>query len=208
MHSATWNRAHAALEVPDRGPADRVWWALHLWVARLLLHRGQVDFARFVITDIHPETRRQDVHFAAIGRLLQFLEQVDDGESVFPWSVPPETWWKSPYPHLPFPLELDGLPLKKWNPGRVLLVNEENVWLIVGKKPEAVEGPRYGQVPIPRPFFDAACPAVSSLQLGSDRYLELAFYGDEEKLHLSAIPPQVEMDRDLPGFDPPTRGGT
>lgn len=199
-----WNRAHTALDVPDRGPADRVWWALHLWVARLLLHRGQVDFARFVLTDVPDETRTKDMSFLALWRLLQLLEEVDSGESVFPWTVPAETRWTSSYPHLPLPLDLDGAPLMRWNPARVLEVDRDRVWIIVGRRPAGDEsGPVFGRVSVPRQLFDAASPAVPSSELESDRYLELGFYGDQEKLFVACYPPQVEMDKDLPGFDPP-----
>jgi hypothetical protein len=199
-----WNRAHTALDVPNRGPADRVWWALHMWVARLLLHRGQVDFARSVLTSVPDETRRRDGYFVALWRLLQLLEEVDSGESVFPWTVPAETRWTSAYPHLPLPLDLDGAPLMRWNPARVLEVDRDNVWTIVGRKPAGdASGPVFGRVPIPRQLFDAASPAVPSSELEPDRYLELGFYGDQERLFVACYPPQVEMDKDLPGFDPP-----
>lgn len=199
-----WNRAHTALDVPNRGPTDPVWWALHMWVARLLLHRGQVEFARFVLTDVPDETRTRDAYFVALWRLLQLLEEVDSGESVFPWTVPAEKRWTSSYPHLPLPLNFDGAPLIRWNPARVLEVDQDHVWLIVGRKLAGDESrPVFGRVSIPRRIFDAASPAVPSSKLEPDRYLELGFYGDQERLFVACYPPQVEMDKDLPGFDPP-----
>jgi tetratricopeptide (TPR) repeat protein len=176
-----WNRANTALDVRECGPNDRVWWALHLWVARLLLHRGQLEFGRYVLGDVHEEPRRKDPQFVAIGHLLQFLDQAEDEESVFPWCVSPDDWWTKPYPHLTFNLEVDNMPLKRWYPARVVEVDDEAVWLIVGKKPESSgASPTYGRVSIPRTQFDAACREVSSSKIEPDRYLELAFYGDDD----------------------------
>lgn len=199
-----WNRANTALGVRECDPDDRVWRALHLWVARLLLHRGQVEFARYVLSDVHEELRKKDPQFVALGHLLQFLDQAEDEESVFPWCVSPDHWWTSPYPHLTFDLELDGKPLKRWYPGRVVEVDEEAVWLIVGKKPESPEQfPTFGRIPIARQQFDSACRDAASSQIEPNRYLELAFYGDEDVLQIRCHPSMVQMDSNLPGFDPP-----
>jgi hypothetical protein len=199
-----WNRASAELGVSDCGPNDGVWWALHLWVVRLLLHRGQLDFARYVLGDVHEETRKKDLQFVALGHLLQFLDQADEEESVFPWCVSPDDWWVKPYPQLSFDLEVDNLPLKRWYPGRVAEIDDEAVWLIVGKGPESPgEPPTYGRVAIPRAQFDVACRDVSSSEIEPDRYLELAFYGDDDVIRIRCHPSAVQMDTNLPGFDPP-----
>jgi hypothetical protein len=123
---------------------------------------------------------------------------------VFPWCVSPEDWWTKPYPHLKFDLAVDSMPLKRWYPGRVVEVDDESVWLIVGKKPESPgASPTYGRVPIPRKQFDAACSDVPSSKIEPDRYLELAFYGDDDVLRIRCHPSAVQMDSNLPGFDPP-----
>lgn len=199
-----WNKASVELNVRECGSTDRVWRALHLWVARLLLHRGQIEFARYVLGDVPEELRNYDPQFVALGKLLRFLDQVDDEESVFPWSVSPNQWWTKPYPNLVFDLEVDKRPLKRWHPGRVLTVDDRAVWLVVGKAPESAEAsPTFGVVPMDRPRFDAACNDASAAEIEPDRYLELAFYGDDDVIRIRCHPSSVQMDSDLPGFDPP-----
>lgn len=201
-----WSQAHVALGVPDCDPQDRVWWALHLWVIRLLLHRGQTDFARFVLSDVPDQTRRHDAQFVALHRLLRFLEEVDAGDSVFPWSVPPDDWWTVTPFRLGLTLERGDFHLHDWNPARVLDIDEANVRLVAAKRPvEHNPRPTYGTLIMPREEFDAASPDVKSSQLEIDRYLVLAHYRDteEEELVIACHPREAEMDRDLPGFDPP-----
>ena len=201
-----WNQAHVALAVPDCGSQDRVWWALHLWVARLLLHRGQIDFARFVLSDVPEETRRHDAQFMALDRLLRFLEEVEAGDSVFPWSVPPDDWWTVTPFRLGLTLERGGFHLHDWNPARVLEIDDRNVRLVAAQRPsKSNPRPVYGTLVVPRDVFDAASPDVKSSQLEVDRYLVLAHYRDtnEENLLIVCHPRVAELDRNLPGFDPP-----
>jgi len=44
-----WGDCLDALDLPTANADPRVYENLHLWVARLLIHRGQLDFARQVI---------------------------------------------------------------------------------------------------------------------------------------------------------------
>jgi len=155
-----WINATEALGLLSTEVSEPVYRALHLWVARLLLHRGQLDFTEQVLASIPESIRQRDTQFQALSRLLETLREAERGRGVFPWSVPPDRWWH-PFPNLSFPSEVNGEPLTQWNPARVEDVDEDNVWLIVGKKnPDKL--PTYGHLAIPRDRFDDASPDVKS----------------------------------------------
>ena len=196
-----WRDATTSLRPLVAQDSEHLFRALHLWVARLLLHRGQLDFADQVLASVPESIRRRDTQFQAMGRLSETLREAERGRGVFPWSIPPERWWH-PFPNLNFPSELNGEPLTQWNPARVESVDQESVWLIVGTRADG-EPPTYGHVAIPRASFDEASLDVKSGEIQPDRFLELAFYGPRGKLRIRSYPADVAMDDQLPGFDPP-----
>jgi len=181
--------------------SDSLYRALHLWVARLLLHRGQLDFAEQVLTSVPEPIRSRDAQFQAMGRLYETLREAERGRGVFPWSIPPDRWWRT-FPTLNFPPELNGESLTQWNPARVEDLDRESVWLIVGSK-AGDEPATYGHVAIPRSRFDEASLDAKSSEIEPDRFLELAFYGSRGELRICCHPTDVAMDGQLPGFDPP-----
>jgi tetratricopeptide (TPR) repeat protein len=197
----SWSDAAEALGLVFAEESESVYRALNLWVARLLLHRGQLEFAQQVLASVPGPVRERDTQFRALDRLLETLREAERGRGVFPWSVLPDRWWH-PFPNLTFPPELNGEALMQWNPARVEDVDDENVWLIVGRKRPG-EAPTYGHLALPRDRFDGASPDVKSADLTANRFLELAFYGSQGTLQVRCHPVDVTMDRDLPGFDPP-----
>ncbi len=196
-----WSDAKGALGLFLAEDSGYVYRELHLWVARLLLHRGQLDFADLVLASVPEPIRRRDTQFQALGRLYETLREAERGRGVFPWSVPPDRWWHT-FPNLSFPPEVNGEPLMQWNPARVEDVDEESVWMIVGSK-AGDEPPTYGHVAIPRSRFDEASLDVKSQEIEPDRFLELAFYGARGELRIRCHPVEIAMDGQLPGFDPP-----
>ena len=65
---AAWNAAIDALGLPDQDADPRVYESLHLWVARLLVHRGQIDFAEKILRGIPPEVFQEHPGLRAIQR--------------------------------------------------------------------------------------------------------------------------------------------
>ena len=196
-----WRDATTSLGRLTAEDSDYLYRALHLWVARLLLHRGQLDFAEQVLASVPERVRRHDTQFQALARLSATLHEAERGRGVFPWSVPPDRWWHS-FPNLGFPPELNGAPLVQWNPARVEDGDQDSVWLIVGSK-LAGELPTYGHLAIPRDRFDDASLDVKSEEIQPNRFLELAFYGSAGELRIRCHPAEIAMDGQLPGFDPP-----
>ncbi|HSN98045.1 MAG TPA: hypothetical protein VLS89_07090 [Candidatus Nanopelagicales bacterium] len=123
---AAWERAFDGLGSP-LGLLDYA--ELHGQVARLLLHRGELDFAREVLENV-PEERRGAPWWRALMRLLVYLEEERDESLVFPPSLSVEERWVGP--HL---VSASALPrVKRWRPGRVVDRDERDVHLRVAER--------------------------------------------------------------------------
>jgi len=196
-----WNDATDALSV-DALPDDTgVFEALHLWVARLLLHRGQLDFAERVLNSTPTGVRREHVGFRALDRLLTALREAERGRGVFPLFIPPTEWWRR-IPHLDFPPQVDGQPLIQWNPARIDHISGETIHLIVGKSPNGSISATYGAIAIDSQRFNAASLDDRAEDLAPGRFLELAFYGQQGLLRIRCHPVVSWRDPDLPPFVP------
>lgn len=196
-----WSRAMNALGIAGgRGP-DLVYEALHLWVARLLLHRAQLDFADEVLAETPQDLRSKHTGFRALDHLLEAMKIARHGRGVFPANVDPKDYWK--HPHLKFPKDFDGKFMLAWNPARVENIDDQTVHLVVGKHDAASETTTYGHIDLPIERFDAASMDEKVDQLTSGRLLELGFYGDEGLLRIRIHPDQLFIDPDLPFLDPP-----
>lgn len=66
-------------------------------------------------------------------RVVDAVEAIELGESVYPASIPPEDRWKLP---AFVPDEEDGHPLVAWRPGRLRRVDETGVELVYAESPE------------------------------------------------------------------------
>lgn len=121
-----WEQAFDALG-SSLGPLE--YKELHGEVARLLLHRGELEFAREVLEDV-PEETRGSAWWRALMRLLVYLEEERDERLVFPPNVPLEERWDRP--HL-VPEEAVHL-VKAWRPGRVVDRDERDVHIRVATR--------------------------------------------------------------------------
>ncbi len=197
-----WSRAMDALGSGGGRTADFVYEALHLWVARLLLHRAQLDFAEEVIEDVPNDLREKHTGFRALDRLLKAMGIAARGRGVFPVHIDPKDYWSS-HPHLEFPEDYEGLSMHSWNPARVEDVDDQSVRLIVGKHDSYSDTTTYGRIELPVDRFDEASKDEKADQLVSGRLLELAFYGQEGVLLIRVHPDTTYTDPDLPILDPP-----
>lgn len=113
---AAWSEAMAALALAGAFNYRWGYEELHKPVARLLLHRGQLDFAEEVLHDItEPRTKSFD-WCRALSRQLETMRAAARGEVVFPPMIAPEDRWCGP--HL---VEDDDTRarVESWTPGRV-----------------------------------------------------------------------------------------
>ncbi len=195
-------QAAEALQEAMESHPEYVYRSLHSWVAALLLHRAQLDFARQVLDRVPVEVRRDHRGFVALEEKLAAMEEARRGRGVFPLSVPASQHWRKS-PHLDFPPQVGGKDLRTWHPARVEAVSQQGITLIVGKPPEGGSPPTYGMVNLPIERFNAATLDERAADLRPGRFLELAFYGDEGVLRIRTHPQSAWEDPDLPYLNPP-----
>jgi len=176
------NATEALQEAMESHP-EYVYRSLHSWVAALLLHRGQLDFARQVLDRVPQDVRGEHRGFVALGEKLAAMEEARRGRGVFPLSVPASQHWRKS-PHLDFPPQVEGKDLRAWYPARVEAVSGQGITLIVGKPSENGSPPTYGRINLSNERFDAATLDERTADLRPKQFLELAFYGDEGVLKI------------------------
>lgn len=195
-------QATEALQEAMESHPEYVYRSLHSWVAALLLHRAQLEFARQILDRVPVDVRREHRGFVALGETLAAMEEARRGRGVFPLSVPASQHWRK-LPHLDFPPQVGGKDLRTWHPARVEAVSQQGIRLIVGKPPEGGSPPIYGMVTLPVDRFNAATLDERAADLRPGRFLELAFYGDEGVLRVRTHPQSAWEDPDLPYLNPP-----
>ncbi len=194
--------ATEALQEAMESHSEYVYRSLHSWVAALLLHRGQLDFAKQVLDRVPVDVRREHRGFIALGEKLDAMQEARRGRGVFPLSVPASQHWRKS-PHLDFPPQVEGKDLRVWYPARVEAVSEHGITLIVGKSPEGGSPAIYGRVNLSSERFDSATLDERIANLRPDRFLELAFYGDEGVMKIRSHSQEAWEDPDLPYLNPP-----
>lgn len=132
-----WRLAVDALNVTSDGTPDHIFLSLHGWVARWLLHWGDLDFAEEVLHSIPRRLAENDDGVQALWDLFEALRQARRGVSVFPLSVPARDWW-SARPHTDLPLTWEGQALREWFPAQIEGVDQENgiAFVVAAKRPE------------------------------------------------------------------------
>jgi hypothetical protein len=198
---AAWNAATDALGLPDQDADPRVYESLHLWVARLLVHRGQIDFADKVLRAIPPEVFLEHPGLRAIQRRLRFLVEAARTRVVFPLTIPPERWWRGP--HLCALQTESGKTLRRWLAGRIQEIDDDGVHLVVAEPPaEQMGQPRFLSMSFSFSDFDRCSRDESASTLKAGRFVEIGVYGDEEILIIRVHRPGHWEDQDLPPLFP------
>lgn len=201
-------------EAVDAMSADEDWtprWlilSLHRWVARWLLHWGELDFAEEVLRSIRSEVAESDTSIQTLWNLLAALRAAERGAAVFPLTVPATDWW-APNPHTSLPLSWQGQPLRSWQPARVEAVDAARgvVHLLAATHPETTTSPvQYLEIELPRNEIDAAAHEFQGDQLCEDTFVELAYYGQNDVLRIGLHQATELRDRLLlPLVPPPDR---
>jgi tetratricopeptide (TPR) repeat protein len=127
-----FRRAERLLE-PRHGLDMRLYSELHRPLARLFLHRGQLEHGRKVL-DAVPATLRGDARWwRALDQLHQLLEEAELDEAVFPpLDVAPEDRWCEPQ----LVTDPDArLRLESWTPGRITHVDDRCLTVRISPEP-------------------------------------------------------------------------
>jgi tetratricopeptide (TPR) repeat protein len=196
-----WAKASENLGSKSGKAEEWVYTALHLWVARLALHRAQLDFVSDVLEDVPTSLMQVDTRFQAIRHHLEAMQIARESESVFPINIAPGTYWEKP--HLDLPLTSQEGKRVNWYPARIAFVNKEFVGLIAGKHDSTSGRTDYGMVDLTRTLFDDASMDEKSDVIEEGRFVEIGFYGANEVMRIRVHPNEDFLDPNLPDFDPP-----
>lgn len=188
-----WTEALDVLGLPDPDAEQWVYENLHLWVARLLVHRGRLDFADEILHGIPEEALHDHLGLSAIVRRLKALLEARRAHVVFPLSVPQDRWWNGP--HL-CPQRRETGELTRWMPGRIDAIDAGRVHLQIARPPTTGHAePTYGFVKIEASDFDRWTRDERVADLAAGRFVELAWYGGDEE-------PIIRVHRDVDWRDP------
>lgn len=174
---------------------DRPGWLfdeLHRQIARLLLHRGELDFAKLVLDDLSDEAAALP-WARAERRLLERLEQAARDELVFPSSVDPARRWDGP--HL---VHIEARPsVKRWWAGRIEAWLDREVVLRLAERPG-----RFGRKTLPASEVRKLL-GVPLRRVPAGTFIELVQWrGVKQQQQIFVHPGELE-DPDLPPVLPP-----
>lgn len=195
---AAWDKALDCLGLPDPNTDSKIYESLYLWVASLLLHRGQLDFARTVLSGIPDTVREHNPVVKATARRLQILLDARQFGTVFPGTVPPERRWTGP--QLNAQLKEDGKKLTIWMPARIdsIEIAEKQLHLYVANPPPDKGGsPTYGNMTLDFAKFNKWSRDERAEKLSAGRFVEIAFYG-----HGKNAPAVIRVHRETSWDDP------
>jgi tetratricopeptide (TPR) repeat protein len=195
-----WERALAELLPSGPSTDARLYRELHGETARLLLHRGQLEFAAEVLEDVPRAMLAELSWYRALRRLYERLRAAALDEEVFPPHLAEEKRWQGP--HL-LHLESDKQRIEEWMPGRISAADEEGVHIRVARASPggAVEFlwcdldiEEYRQLARDLREREGLLPAGTFVEV-------IKLRGEEE--FLKSYPATPFEDRDLPALYPP-----
>jgi hypothetical protein len=205
---AAWRQAADSLSLDEGGSPEWIYLSLHRWVARWLLHWAELDFAEEILCSIPEGLAGSDTSIGALNNLLAALRVAENGMSVFPLSVPNRDWW-SPLPHTDLPPQLDAQPLRSWLPARVESVDAEteDAWVTVGDRPKCKDGElTFREMSLVKNEIAESLYGFTWDEITEGRYIELAYYGDNNTLRIGLHRETQFRDPDLlPLVPPPDR---
>jgi tetratricopeptide (TPR) repeat protein len=205
---SVWRAALDAMSVSEEGSPEWVYLSLHRWVARWLLHWAELDFAEDVLRSIPSTLAERDASIQALWNLLRALRVAEQGPAVFPLTVPVTEWW-SASGHTNLPLIWLDQPMRLWKPARVESVDHHSgrLLLVIADRPADQKAPlQYRDEDLSRDQVELAAHGFTWADLEEGRFLELAYYGDENTLRIGLH--RVTEFRDtqlIPLVPPPDR---
>ena len=197
-----WDQALDAL-APASGEADPALYEhLHRWVARLLLHRGQLPLMADVLADVPEHVFATVPHLTALRRRLAAMVEIRAHRAVVPLTLDREAWWKGP--HRCAHRNDANRPLVRWLPGRVDAVQEGTIDVRTAfPPPNPSDEATYGHLELTFDEFDRWCKDdVHARALTPGRFIELGYYEDVEEPVIRVHPVEALDDSALPWLRP------
>jgi hypothetical protein len=189
------------------GPDSPRWifMSLHRWVARWLLHWGDLAFAEEVLLEIPNEYTNPSIQ--AEWDLLKALREAERGAAVFPLSIPAAKWWWGPHTNLPQHINSDYL--QSWMPARVEAIDRDNdrVSFLAAHRPDTLESPtKFEEIRLPLKKVESAIYKIRTRALTAGAYVELGYYGRKKRMRIGLHRDVTwNDDRLLPLVPPPDR---
>lgn len=121
---AAWERALECASLP----LPQLYRELHLWVLRVLLHRGQLDFATDVLDSIRSDAVEQVPELRVLSQQWEAQKLAQSHGAFVPSPLLQNGWWKRGPFRLPRKLN-SGHKLKQWMAARVESLQEQTVIL-------------------------------------------------------------------------------
>jgi len=194
-----WTFAGNALSSPDNCD-DETFSNLHFWVAQLLVHRAQLDFASQILDEVPGRIRQTEAQFVELDQLLESLKIARDERAVFPAYIDPQDYW-SEYPHLRQPIQWKGRSLTEFNSARIERWHDDTVDLVVGKREN--EEVRYGLFTFTHDEIRQALGDAVWHRREEIQFVELCFYGEDNAMRMDAYPTERPFESAMPRLDPP-----
>lgn len=169
----------STLIAPPDTRREQLYKQLHLEVARMALHRVELDLAREVLDQVPASLREKLPGYGPLSRRLRVLLEVEQHGAVFPAWLSPDEWWKGA--HL-FRQEEPSLgQLLGWSPARVdsIDLDARIIWFRTAQPPAGEnETPTYGWMDVSFDDFerlrDQECPHAR--ELTEDTFVEFAWF--------------------------------
>lgn len=193
---AEWYRAQDFLDLSTSSNDASVYTEFHSWVARILLHRGQLRFARLVLESIPNE-----IYFGGNGQFLpalkhrlQLLLEVQSHNAVFPPAIDREAKWDGP--HINSRRNHASRQLTAWMPARVERVEGDKVFLYAATPPdEKNQEPEFGELELAADQFNRWSYDLTAQELTVGQFLEIGFYGANREDAIIRVYPDSVMPR-------------
>jgi tetratricopeptide (TPR) repeat protein len=174
-----WSLAEDALCIGENSPGW-IFRELHRWVARWLLHWGELDFAEYVLRGIPENQSLDDTSIQALFEMLTALREAENGRCVFPFTVRPADWW-SPSPHTALPTTHNGALLHEWRPARISAVHEDgdSAFFTAARRPvNQGESAQFFEGTICRAEVDSFGINFNWADVSEGRFIEFGYYGE------------------------------
>jgi len=197
-----WDEALERLGLPDDSAPTEWYESLHLWVARLLIHRGRFAFAQEVLDGI-PKRILGPVRpgLYALRRRLEALVTAQMQGAFFPLFIPQAEWWKGP--HLAQSRNDAGAEIERWLAGRVECVEDGVIHCSVAESvADTPEGVRTGDIEFTFAQFDTYSRDDRANEIAAGRFIELVYYTGSSTPVIRVHRSRSVDDTDLPPLRP------
>jgi tetratricopeptide (TPR) repeat protein len=165
-----WGSALSRLLSDEASLRNWVYDELHRQVAWLLLHRGQLDFARRVLEDVPPSVSQTAFWYQNFTRVIRAQEEAEENKLVFPPSIPVEQRWEGPHLILD---KADAARVEAWTPGRIASVDDRGVHIRIARRDPATGQERYGWRDLTNEQLRSLNSHAASLRLPAGTFIEL-----------------------------------